>query len=219
MQGTLQEAPILQPLVSPNYDITGLSTSLLHQLEYTTSSTAKELWQDYTNYKNQWKVEYKDNKDPKTAKINYYNYNYQETEVLNAPCKTQYLNELQNNKLKLSIDLLDFSKYVPIYNNSSISGTLIKPLVSCQADLVKFGLDTYSDTYYTSGVYDKFILWSLNFTHAVTMEGYDAKVSPYSGAGVPYWLSSTSYGKRPILNNNTAGEMDRDSILKDKYNF
>lgn len=219
MQGTLQEAPILQPLVSPNYNITGLSTSLLHQLEYTTSSTAKELWQDYTNYKNQWKVEYKDNKDPKTAKINYYNYNYQETEVPNAPYKTQYLNELQNNKLKLNIDLLDFSKYVPIYNNSSISGTLIKPLVSCQADLVKFGLDIDSDTYYTSGVYDNFIMWSLNFTHAVRMEGYDAKVSPYSGTGVPYWLSSTSYGDRPTLNHNTAGEMDRDSILKDKYNF
>ncbi len=219
MQGTLQEAPILQPLVSPNYNITGLSTSLLHQLEYTIDGSAKELWQDYTNYKNQWKVEYKDNKDPETAKINYYNYNYQETEVLNAPCKTQYLNKLQNNKLKLSIDLLDFSKYVPMYNNSSRSGTLIKPLVSCQADLVKFGLDTYSDTYYTSGVYDNFIIWSLNFTHAVTMEGYDTKVSPYSGTGVPYWLSSTSYGKRPKINGNTAGEMDRDSILKDKYNF
>lgn len=219
MQGTLQEAPILQPLVSPNYDITGLSTSLLHQLEYTINGSAKELWQDYTNYKNQWKVEYKDNKDPETAKINYYNYNYQETEVPNAPYKTQYLNELQNNKLKLSIDLLDFSKYVPIYNNSSISGTLIKPLVSCKADLVKFGLDTYSDTYYTSGVYDTFIMWSLNLTHAVTMKGYDAKVSPYSGTGVPYWLSSTSYGDRPTVNNNTAGEMDRDSILKDKYNF
>lgn len=219
MQGTLQEAPILQPLVSPNYDITGLSTSLLHQLEYTTDGSSKELWQDYTNYKNQWKVEYKDNKDLETAKINYYNYNYQETEVLNAPYKTQYLNELQNNKLKLNIDLLDFSKYVPIYNNSSISGTLIKPLVSCKADLVKFGLDTYSDTYYTSGVYDTFIMWSLNLTHAVKMQGYDAKVSPYSGTGVPYWLSSTNYGDKPTVNNNTAGEMDRDSILKDKYNF
>ena len=32
-------------------------------------------------------VEYKDNKDLKTAKINYYNYNYQETEVPNAPYK------------------------------------------------------------------------------------------------------------------------------------
>ena len=218
MQGTLQEAPILQPLVSPNYDITGLSTSLLHQLEYTTSSTAKELWQDYTNYKNQWKVEYKDNKDPKTAKINYYNYNYQETEVLNAPYKTQYLNKLYNNKLKLNIDLLDFSKYVPIYNNSSISGTLIKPLVSCQADLVKFGLDTYSDTYYTSGVYDDFIMWILNSTNAVKMQGYDAKVSPYSGTGVPYWLSSTNYGDKPTINGHTAGEMNRDSILKNKYN-
>lgn len=218
MQGTLQEAPILQPLVSPNYDITGLSTSLLHQLEYTTSSTAKELWQDYTNYKNQWKVEYKDNKDPETAKINYYNYNYQETEVLNAPYKTQQLNELQNNKLKLNIDLLDFSKYVPIYNNSSISGTLIKPLVSCQADLVKFGLDNYADNYSTSGVYDTFMLWFLNSTHAVRMDGYDAKVSPYSGTGVPYWLSSTSYGKRPTIDGNTAGEMNRDSILKNKYN-
>ena len=218
MQGTLQEAPILQPLVSPNYDITGLSTSLLHQLEYTTSSTAKELWYDYTNYKNQWKVEYKDNKDLKTAKINYYNYNYQETEVLNAPYKTQYLNELQNNKLKLNIDLLDFSKYVPIYNNSSMSGTLIKPLVSCQADLVKFGLDDYADNYSTPGVYDTFMIWILNRTHAVKMEGYDAKVSPYSGTGVPYWLSSTSYGDRPTINGNTAGEMDRDSILKNKYN-
>lgn len=219
MQGTLQEAPILQPLVSPNYDITGLSTSLLHQLEYTISSTAKELWYDYTNYKNQWKVEYKDNKNLETAKINYYNYNYQETEVLNAPYKTQYLNELQNNKLKLNIDLLDFSKYVPIYNESSMSGTLIKPLVSCQADLVKFGLTNDSDTYYTSGVYDDFIIWSLNFTHAIKMQGYDAKASPYSGTGVPYWLSSTSYGDTPILNHNTAGKMDRDSILKDKYNF
>lgn len=219
MQGTLQEAPILQPLVSPNYDITGLSTSLLHQLEYTTDGSSKELWQDYTNYKNQWKVEYKDNKDLETAKINYYNYNYQETEVLNAPYKEQSLDQLQNNKLKLSIDLLDFSKYVPIYNNSSISGTLIKPLVSCKADLVKFGLDTYSDTYYTSGVYDTFIMWSLNLTHAVKMQGYDAKVSPYSGTGVPYWLSSTNYGDKPTVNNNTAGEMDRDSILKDKYNF
>ena len=219
MQGTLQEAPILQPLVSPNYDITGLSTSLLHQLEYTTNGSAKELWEDYTNYKNQWKVEYKDKTNLKTAKINYYNYNYQETEVPNAPYKEQSLDQLQNNKLKLSIDLLDFSKYVPIYNNSSISGTLIKPLVSCKADLVKFGLDTYSDTYYTSGVYDTFIMWSLNLTHAVTMKGYDAKVSPYSGTGVPYWLSSTSYGDRPTVNNNTAGEMDRDSILKDKYNF
>lgn len=214
MQGTLQEAPILQPLVSPNYDITGLSTSLLHQLEYTTNSSAKELWQDYTNYKNQWKVEYKDKTNLKTAKINYYNYNYQETEVLNAPCKTQYLNELQNNKLKLNIDLLDFSKYVPIYNNSSISGTLIKPLVSCQADLVKFGLDDYADNYSTSGVYDTFMIWILNRTHAVRMNGYDAKVSPYSGTGVPYWLSSTSYGDRPTINGNTAGEMDRDSILK-----
>lgn len=219
MQGTLQEAPILQPLVSPNYDITGLSTSLLHQLEYTTSSTAKELWQDYTNYKNQWKVEYKDNKNLETAKINYYNYNYQETEVLNAPYKTQYLNELQNNKLKLNIDLLDFSKYVPIYNNSSISGTLIKPLVSCQADLVKFGLDDDFDIYYTSGIYDTYILWCLELTHAVTMNGYDAKVSPYSSTGIPYWLSSTSYGKRPQIGGHTAGEMDRDSILKNKYNF
>lgn len=219
MQGTLQEAPILQPLVSPNYDITGLSTSLLHQLEYTTSSTAKELWQDYTNYKNQWKVEYKDNKDPETAKINYYNYNYQETEVPNAPYKTQYLNELQNNKLKLSIDLLDFSKYVPIYNNSSISGTLIKPLVSCQADLVKFGLDNDFDIYYTSGIYDTYILWCWELTHAVTMKGYDAKVSPYSGTGIPYWLSSTSYGNKPQIGGHTAGEMNRDSILKNKYNF
>lgn len=219
MQGTLQEAPILQPLVSPNYDITGLSTSLLHQLEYTTDGSAKELWQDYTNYKNQWKVSYANNTSQETTKINYYNYNYQETEVLNAPYKEQYLDQLQNNKLKLNIDLLDFSKYVPIYNNSSISGTLIKPLVSCKADLVKFGLDTYSDTYYTSGVYDTFIMWSLNLTHAVKMQGYDAKVSPYSNTGVPYWLSSTNYGDKPTLNYNTAGEMDRDSILKDKYNF
>lgn len=219
MQGTLQEAPILQPLVSSNYDITGLSTSLLHQLEYTTSSTAKELWQDYTNYKNQWKVEYKDNKDLETTKINYYNYNYQETEVPNAPYKTQYLNELQNNKLKLNIDLLDFSKYVPIYNESSMSGTLIKPLVSCQADLVKFGLTNDSDIYYTSGIYDDHILWMLNWTHAVRINGYDAKVSPYSGTGVPYWLSSTSYGDRPIIGDHTAGEMDRDSILKNKYNI
>lgn len=219
MQGTLQEAPILQPLVSPNYDIKGLSTSLLHQLEYTTDGSAKELWQDYTNYKNQWKVSYANNTSQETTKINYYNYNYQETEVLNAPYKEQSLDQLQNNKLKLSIDLLDFSKYVPMYNESSMSGTLIKPLVSCQADLVKFGLDIYSDTYYTSGVYDEFIMWSLNFTHAVTMKGYDVKVSPYSGTGVPYWLSSTSYGNRPILNHNTAGEMDRDSILKGKYNF
>lgn len=218
MQGTLQEVPILQPLVSPNYDITGLSTSLLHQLEYTTDGSAKELWQDYTNYKNQWKVEYKDNKDLKTEKINYYNYNYQETEVLNAPYKTQYLNELQNNKLKLNIDLLDFSKYVPIYNNSSMSGTLIKPLVSCHTDLVKFGLNDDADKYYTSGVYDTFMAWILNGTHAVSMEGYDAKVSPYSGTGVPYWLSSTSYGNRPTIDGNTAGEMDRDAILKNKYN-
>ena len=219
MQGTLQEAPILQPLVSPNYDITGLSTSLLHQLEYTKDGSAKELWQDYTNYKNQWKVEYKDKTNLKTAKINYYNYNYQETEVLNAPYKTQYLNELQNNKLKLSIDLLDFSKYVPIYNNSSISGTLIKPLVSCKADLVKFGLDTYSDRYSTSGVYETSINWSLNDTHAVKIQGYDAKVSPYSGTGVPYWLSSTNYGNRPLIGGHTAGEMDRESILKNKYNI
>ena len=218
MQGTLQEAPILQPLVSPNYDIKDLSTLLLHQLEYTTSSTAKELWQDYTNYKNQWKVEYKDKTNLKTAKINYYNYNYQETEVLNAPYKEQSLDQLQNNKLKLSIDLLDFSKYVPIYNNSSISGTLIKPLVSCQADLVKFGLDTHSDIYSTSGVYDTFIVWALNGTHAVKMQGYNTKVSPYSNTGVPYWLSSTNYGGKPTIGGHTAGEMDRNSILKDKYN-
>ena len=219
MQGTLQEAPILQPLVSSTYSTTDLSTSLLHQLGYTTDSSAKELWEDYTNYKNQWKVEYKDNKDSETAKINYYNYNYQETEVPNAPCKTQQLNELQNNKLKLNIELLDFSKYVPMYNNSSMSGTLIKPLISCQADLVKFGLDDDFDVYYTSGVYDTYILWSWELTHAVTMNGYDAKVSPYSGTGIPYWLSSTSYGKRPQIDGHTAGEMDRDSILKNRYNF
>lgn len=219
MQGTLQEAPILQPLVSPNYNITGLSTSLLHQLEYTTNGSAKELWQDYTNYKNQWKVEYKDKTNLKTAKINYYNYNYQETEVLNALYKEQSLDQLQNNKLKLNIELLDFSKYVPIYNNSSISGTLIKPLVSRKADLVKFGLDTYSDTYSTSGVYDTYINWALNDTHAVKIQGYDAKVSPYSGTGVPYWLSSTNYGDRPTIGGHTAGEMDRESILKNKYNI
>lgn len=219
MQGTLQEAPILQPLVSSNYSTADLSTSLLHQLGYTTDSSAKELWEDYTNYKNQWKVEYKDKTNTENAKINYYNYNYQETEVPNAPCKTQQLNELQNNKLKLNIELLDFSKYIPMYNNSSMSGTLIKPLISCQADLVKFGLDNDYDVYYTSGVYDTYILWSLNFTHAVTMKGYDAKVSPYSGTGVPYWLSSTSYGTRPKLDGHTAGEMGRDSILKNKYNF
>lgn len=219
MQGTLQEAPILQPLVSSTYSTENLDTSLLSQLGYTTNSTAKELWKDYTNYKNQWKVEYKDETNPKTAKINYYNYNYQETEVPNAPCKTQQLNELQNNKLKLNIELLDFSKYVPMYNNSSMSGTLIKPLISCQADLVKFGLEKDFDVYITSGVYDTSIFWGLNWTHAVTMKGYDAKVSPYSGTGVPYWLSSTSYGDRPIISGNTAGEMDRESILKNKYNF
>lgn len=219
MQGMLQEAPILQPLVSSTYSTENLGTSLLSQLGYTTNSTAKELWKDYTNYKNQWKVEYKDEANPKTAKINYYNYNYQETEVLNAPCKTQQLNELQNNKLKLSIDLLDFSKYVPMYNNSSMSGTLIKPLVSCQADLVKFGLTNDSDIYYTSGIYDTYIMWMLNRTHAVTMNGYDTKASPYSGTGIPYWLSSTSYGNRPIINGHTAGEMDRDSVLKNKYNI
>ena len=219
MQGTLQEAPILQPLVSSIYSTTGLSTSLLHQLGYTTNSSAKELWKDYTNYKNQWKVEYKDKTNSKFAKINYYNYNYQETEVPNAPYKTQQLNELQNNKLKLNIELLDFSKYVPMYNNSSMSGTLIKPLVSCQADLVKFGLAYDSDLYYTSGVYDTYIMWMLNWTHAVTMNGYDAKASPYSSTGIPYWLSSTSYGKRPIINGHTAGEMNRDAILKNKYNI
>lgn len=219
MQGTPQEAPILQPLVSSIYSTTGLSTSLLHQLGYTTDSSAKELWEDYTNYKNQWKVEYKDKTNSKFAKINYYNYNYQETEVPNAPCKTQQLNELQNNKLKLNIELLDFSKYVPMYNNSSMSGTLIKPLVSCQADLVKFGLTNDADVYYTSGIYDTYIVWMLNWTHAVTMNGYDSKASPYSSAGIPYWLSSTSYGDRPIINGHTAGEMNRDSILKNKYNI
>ena len=219
MQGTLQEVPILQPLVSPIYSTNGLSTTLLGKLEYATSSSAKELWEDYTNYKNQWKVSYADDTNPKTTKINYYNYNYQETEVANAPYKEQWLDRLQNDKLKLSIDLLDFSKYVPIYNESSMSGTLIKPLVSCQADLVKFGLTGDSDKYYTSGPYDTYILWSLNKTHAVTMQGYDAKVSPYSGTGVPYWLSSTSYGNRPKIGGNTAGEMDRESILKNKYNF
>lgn len=218
MQGMLQEAPILQPLVSSIYSTTGLSTSLLHQLGYTTNSSAKELWEDYTNYKNQWKVEYKDKTNSKFAKINYYNYNYQETEVPNAPCKTQQLNELQNNKLKLNIELLDFSKYVSMYNNSSMSGTLIKPLVSCQADLVKFGLANDSDLYYTSGMYDSYIIWMLNWTHAVTMNGYDSKASPYSGTGIPYWLSSTSYGNRPTINGHTAGEMDRDAILKNKYN-
>jgi hypothetical protein len=59
----------------------------------------------------------------------------------------------------------------------------------------------------------------LNWTHAVTMNGYDAKASPYSSTGIPYWLSSTSYGNRPIINGHTAGEMDRDSILKNKYNI
>lgn len=219
MQGTLQEAPILQPLVSSNYSTTDLSTSLLHQLGYTTSSTAKELWEDYANYKNQWKVEYTDKTSQGTAKINYYNYNYQETEVPNAPCKTQQLNELQNNKLKLNIELLDFSKYVPMYNNSSMSGTLIKPLISCQADLVKFGLTNDSDIYYTSGIYDTYIMWMLNWTHAVTMNGYDTKASPYSGTGVPYWLSSTSYGNKPQIEGHTAGDMDRNSILKNKYNI
>ena len=219
MQGVLQEVPMLQPLVSPIYSTKNLGTSLLKQLKYTTGSSAKELWQDYTNYKNQWKVEYKDKTNSEVAKINYYNYNYQETEVPNAPCKTQQLNELQNNKLKLNIELLDFSKYVRVYNNTSMSGTLIKPLVSCQADLVKFGLDTDADIYYTSGVYGDFIMWSLNYTHAVTITGYDAKISPYSGTGVPYWLSSTSYGKRPQVGGHTAGDMDRDSILKNKYNI
>lgn len=219
MQGTLQEAPILQPLVSATYSTADLSTSLLSQLGYTTDSSAKELWEDYTNYKNQWKVEYEDKTNTETAKINYYNYNYQETEVPNAPCKTQQLNELQNNKLKLNIELLDFSKYVPMYNNSSMSGTLIKPLVSCQADLVKFGLDYDSDHYDTLGVYDTHMSWSLNNTHAIRMEGYDAKVSPYSGTGIPYWLSSTSYGDRPLLGDQTAGEMDKNDILKNKYNI
>ena len=51
------------------------------------------------------------------------------------------------------------------------------------------------------------------------MQGYDAKVSPYSGTGVPYWLSSTNYGDKPTVGGHTAGEMNRDSILKDKYNF
>ena len=219
MQGTLQEAPILQPLVSPTYSTTDLSTSLLHQLGYTTDSSAKELWEDHTNYKNQWKVSYANNTSQGTTKINYYNYNYQETEVINAPYKEQSLDQLQNNKLKLNIELLDFSKYVPMYNNSSMSGTLIKPLISCQADLVKFGLDDDFEVYYTSGVYDTYILWSWELTHAVTMNGYDAKVSPYSSTGIPYWLSSTSYGKRPTIGGHTAGEMDRDSILKNKYNF
>lgn len=219
MQGTLQEAPILQPLVSATYSTTGLSTSLLHQLGYTTDSSAKELWEDYANYKNQWKVEYTDKTSQGTAKINYYNYNYQETEVPNAPCKTQQLNELQNNKLKLNIELLDFSKYVPMYNNSSMSGTLIKPLVSCQADLVKFGLDHDSDYYNTLGVYDTHMFWSLNNTHTVRMEGYNAKVSPYSGTGISYWLSSTSYGERPLLGDQAAGEMNKNDILKNKYNI
>lgn len=219
MQGTLQEAPILQPLVSATYSTADLSTSLLSQLGYTTDSSAKELWEDYTNYKNQWKVEYEDKTNTETAKINYYNYNYQETEVPNAPCKTQQLNELQNNKLKLNIELLDFSKYVPMYNNSSMSGTLIKPLVSCQADLVKFGLDYDSDHYDTLGVYDTHMAWSLNGTHAIRMEGYDAKVTPYSGTGIPYWLSSTSYGDRPLVGNHTAGGMDKNDILKNKYNI
>ena len=219
MQGTLQEVPILQPLVSPIYSTDGLSEALLKSLGYTVSKSAKNLWEDYTNYKNQWKVSYADDTNSETTKINYYNYNYQETEVANAPYKEQSLYELQNNKLKLNIDLLDFSKYVPIYINSSMSGTLIKPLVSCQADLVKFGLDRNSDVYYTSGVYDTYILWMLNWTHAVRMQGYDAKASPYSGTGVPYWLSSTSYGNRPQIGGHTAGEMDRESILKNKYNI
>lgn len=219
MQGMLQEAPILQPLVSSTYSTANLSTSLLHQLGYTTSSTAKELWEDYTNYKNQWKISYANNTSQGTTKINYYNYNYQETEVINAPYKEQSLDQLQNNKLKLNIELLDFSKYVPMYNNSSMSGTLIKPLISCQADLVKFGLDNTSDVYSTSGVYDTYINWALNDTHAVKIQGYDAKVSPYSGTGVPYWLSSTNYGDRPTIGGHTAGEMDRESILKNKYNI
>lgn len=219
MQGTLQEVPILQPLVSSTYATDGLSTTLLKGLEYTADSSAKELWEDYTSYKNQWKVEYQDSADMKYAKVNYYNYNYQETEIADAPCKEQNLGKLQNDKLKLNIDLLDFSKYVPIYNESSMSGTLIKPLVSCKADLVKFGLDNDSDIYYTSGVYDTYILWMLNWTHAVRMTGYDAKASPYSGTGVPYWLSSTSYGDRPQIGGHTAGEMDRESILKNKYNI
>nr|DAM10020.1 MAG TPA: hypothetical protein [Caudoviricetes sp.] len=54
-----------------------------------------------------------------------------------------------------------------MYNNSSMSGTLIKPLISCQADLVKFGLTNDSDIYSTSGVYDTYINWALNDTHAV----------------------------------------------------
>lgn len=219
MQGTLQEVPILQPLVSPIYSTNGLSTTLLDKLGYATSSSAKELWEDYTNYKNQWKVSYADDTNPKTTKINYYNYNYQETEVANASYKEQWLDRLQNDKLKLSIDLLDFSKYVPIYNESSMSGTLIKPLISCQADLVKFGLDNNSDIYSTSGVYDTYINWALNDTHAVKIQGYDAKVSPYSGTGVPYWLSGTNYGDRPTIGGHTAGEMDRESILKNKYNI
>jgi hypothetical protein len=62
-------------------------------------------------------------------------------------------------------------------------------------------------------------MWMLNWTHAVTMNGYDTKASPYSSTGIPYWLSSTSYGDRPIISGHTAGEMDRDSILKNKYNI
>jgi hypothetical protein len=59
----------------------------------------------------------------------------------------------------------------------------------------------------------------LNWTHAVTMNGYNAKASPYSNTGIPYWLSSTSYGNRPTISGHTAGEMGRDSILKNKYNI
>lgn len=238
LEGQLQEVPELQPTVSDTYDTSKFGTVLLTDLGLGSSENAnQELWEDSTNYKNQWKIDREDSTTEESETIDYYNYNSQVTEYTTTPYKTT-LDKCFTYEIKFNVSICDFSKFYTSYINKTITGSLVQPLITTADDVADMGLS--GNYYQTSGPY-----WSNQKSNGLgegsglihdlpttqwlksdtegggwqMQSGTDyTKQSVYQDSNYQYWIP-TDKGT-PVLNPNTwqkLSDLDGSTLFTENY--
>lgn len=227
VKGTLHEDSTLQPTTQDSYDIK-FSQTLLDKLGITSDNTnEKELWEDATNYNNQWSISgsyYTDGSSKSftnDGSLTYYNYNYEEVDDYQTSKYTNTLKEIFNNAPILSISIVDFSKYKPEYKTQNISTKVIQPLVYTESDLDKFQLSSSSQITYSSGPYGKPAksYFNIDGTSGVAVKhANDQRVMSYKNGNYSYWLDGTNDGT-PTYDKKDLIAESVESLLPYNYNI
>lgn len=241
LEGQLQEVPELQPTISDKYDTSKFGTVLLTDLGLNSSDNEspdnQELWEDSTNYKNQWKIDREASTNADSETIDYYNYNSQVTEYTTKPYKTT-LDTCFTKEIKFNVSICDFSKFYTSYINKTITGSLVQPLITTVDDVDDMGLG--NNYYQTSGPYwdntkyneigqgsslihdQPTTQWLKSSTEGggwlMGLGASCTKQSVYQDSNYQYWIP-TGTGT-PILNPNTwerQSDLDGSTLFTENY--